>query len=86
MRQNTSVNECIKIWWSRAAICLLLLFNIISFQKSNKEPINDNKIVQKIQNHNKNDPGPQINQVGPGTLDSYLISLQIIVTFLPRSH
>lgn len=47
MRQNTSVNECIKIWWSRVAICLLLLFNIISFQKSNKEPINDNKIVTK---------------------------------------
>ena len=47
MRQNTSVNECIKIWWSRAAICLLLLFNIISFQESNKEPLNDNKIVTK---------------------------------------
>lgn len=47
MRQNTSVNECINIWWPRAAIRLLLLFNIISFQKSNKEPINDNKIMAK---------------------------------------
>lgn len=47
MRQNTSVNECINIWWPRAAIRLLLLFNIISFQKSNNEPINDNKIMAK---------------------------------------
>lgn len=45
------------------------------------------KSWQKVQNHNKNDPGHQINQVGPGTLDSLSCfttdNSNFLATFIP---
>ena len=63
--------------------CLILFL----FKKVIRNQLMIIKSWQKIQNHNKNDPGPQINQVGPGTLDSLSCfttdNSNFLATFIP---